>query len=265
MGLVIRQAKIHRISEEAAAGPEFKIFHGVGVAIAEIHSDTLYSVIGVLSDDAYVDYSNVDLRFSIDMTRTPGRAGIKEWSKVLVDDRGVDAEGRELPPDPFAMLLPLPVTSIGAGSFDDPMRGAYLGAVYLERNYFLSISKTKLLSWPNPQGDYSLLQVTSIAYSRRADLLGRSNNRYHGFPAKITGVNDNDVTVEIIERGESKSVTFKRGNASAYDPEPPTDALDGQPSLASNLNPGASGALFLELKTAVNASLVGPKMPIADF
>lgn len=264
MGLVIRQSRIHRISEEAAAGAQCKIFHGVGVAIAEIQSDTLYSVIGVLSDDAYVDYSNVDLRFSVDMTRTPGRAGTTEWSKVLVDDRGIDAEGKELALDLVPMRFPLAMTSIGAGSFDDPMRGASIGAVYLERDYFLSIRRTKLLDWPDPPGDYSLLQVTSIAYSRASDSLGRSNRRYHGFPAEVTAVNGNDVTVKIMERRASKSVTFRRGNAGAYDPAPPTDALDGQSSLASNLRPGASGALFLELTTALGASLEGPKMPIAE-
>jgi hypothetical protein len=259
-----RKERSRRLETEAVSGPEFKIFHGVGVGVAEIKSDTLYSVVGALSDDTYVDYSNTDVRFSVDMIRTPNRAGKAEWVKVLIDDRGIDAEGNELDPSPTPATLPLAITSIGSGIFDDPMRGAFVGAVYLERNYFLSIVRTKLMGWPDPPGDYSLLQVTSLAYSQKADALGRKGQRYHGFPAKVTGVNGNDVTVEIVERRITKSVTFRKGDATAYDPAPPGDALDGQPSLASNLAVGQSGALFVGLQTAVRATLVGPKMPISE-
>lgn len=264
MGYRERMERSRKSKSETISGPEFKVFHGVGVVIAEIKSDSLHSVTGALIDDAYVDYSRIDLRFSVDMTRTPGRVGKKEWDKIQIDDRGIDEEGRELPLDPQAMKFPLAITSIGSGSLDDPMRGAYMGAVYLERSYFLSIRNTKLNGWPDVPGDYSLVEVTSIAYSGKPDALGRRNKRYHGFSATVTAVQGDEVTVEIVERGTAKSLTFRTGDAGAYDPAPPGDALGGQPSLVLDLSVGQSGALFVELKTAVNAMLVGPKLPISE-
>lgn len=245
------------------ANLEFKVFHGVGAVIAEIKSDTLLSVLGYVDDNAFLDFSNTDLRFSVDMTRTPRRAGA--WSKVLIDDRGIDSEGKELEPSVDAAKLPLCITSIGSGSSDDPMRGAFVGAVYLERSYFLSLRDTKLSGWPDKPGVLSLLEITSIAYSKSTDNGPRANKRYHGFPATVTGVSGNNVTVQIVETDATHKVTFTAKDTNAYDPAPPPEALGGEVSLANNLSVGQSGALFLELQTAVKAGLQGGKMPIGEL
>jgi hypothetical protein len=243
-------------------GPQRKVFHGVGVVITQIRSDTLFSVTGILTDEQFVDFSNMDLWFSVDMTRTPRRAGKTDWVKVLIDDRGIDKFDNELLPDVFPMTYPLAITSIGTGSTDDPARGAFVGAVYLERDYYLSLHGTKVPGWPGYPGDYKLVQLTSIAYSESTSNGDRRGKRYHGFWATVTAVVDNKVTVEITEKLGTHMVTFTAGNTAAYDTDPPDEALDGQKSLAENLEIGQSGALFIELKTAVGAQLDGPKLPI---
>ena len=253
------------------AGLEFKVFHGVGAVIAEVLSDTLFSVIGVPNDVRDIDFSNRDMRFPVNMTHTPNH--VDRWEDVddFVDDRGITQDGRELPPNTRPMLFPLAITSIGAGSSRIPARGALLGAVYLERKQFLLLQKSKLSGWPatQPPEVVTLLQLTSIAYSRKVDagipVNGRrSGKRYHGFSATVAGVEGNTVTVEITEIGEPHKVSFARDDEKAYDFDPPAEALDGQPSLAKRLEARQSGALFLELATAVKAGLSGIKLPIGE-
>ncbi|HET9622777.1 MAG TPA: hypothetical protein VFP84_15495 [Kofleriaceae bacterium] len=219
----------------------------------------------MLNDNEYVDFCNLDLRIVIDLTHTPKRTDVNHWSKVRIDDRGIDKAGNELP-NGMNMSPQIGITTIGSGSADDPKRGVFYGGVYLEHSYFERIRATKLRGWPENPGDFKLHELTSIAYSGDEDNGPRAKRRYHGFTAQVVEINHDQVTFDVDEhaRPTKTRVTFTIGDASKYDPAPPSEALGGALSLASNLVAGQPGALFLELKEANQYPYLSIKLPIGE-
>jgi hypothetical protein len=240
---------------------EVRVFHGVGCVVAEVKSDTLYSVIPIVDDTTFVDFTDTNLRFPIDLIRTPKRVG-NAWTKIMFDDRGVDKTGKELPAEALACARPLAITSIGSGQANDPTVGAFVGGVYIEHAQFAKLS-SRFGSWPKPY--HELVEVTSSVYVDD-EASPPTFRRYHGFLGTVTKVAGQTITVRLDNEldGNDKpiSITLKQGDATAYDPAPPPEALGGQPSLASNLTNGASGAVFLELHTAVAQGIHAPKLPV---
>src|SRR5262245_6769331 len=103
------------------------VFHGIGVIVTGVHSDTLFTVISAGDCAQAVDFTREDLQFTVELSRTPNRVGKKSWPKVTVDDRGIKKDGTEHPPGPKFRGEPLLVTSVGSGTFDAPALGEFAG------------------------------------------------------------------------------------------------------------------------------------------
>jgi hypothetical protein len=237
---------------------QVKVFHAVGVVVCEVKSDTLFSVMAVGTDPDAIDFTRTDLRFDVDLSRTPKR--VSTWSKAVIDDRGVFKSGKELPPVAVPMTFALPLTCLGSGTISSPTRGAFIGGVYLEHSVYSKLHDTYFPDYPVLHAQAELTSIVTLDSDAHGDPI---MNRFHGFLAKVTNVAGDQITVGFSNPADAgASFMFTAGNASAYLLQPPPEALAGQPSLADNLTLNATGALFLELKTAVAVPLKGPKVPI---
>lgn len=235
----------------------YKVFHAVGVVVAEVKSDTIYSVMSA-TDIAGVDFTREDLRFTVDLSRTPKRAGVKAWSKVLVDDRGINKDGTEIPPTRKPQEYAIPVTGLGSGISDTPGMGAFAAGVYLEQSLFLALQPDYFPEWP---GKVDLVPYTSIA-TLDGDAAGNPLvRRHHGFLATVKAVAGTKITLTSNDQ-PTVDVAIDLGNKAQYLLAPPKEALAGNPSLADNLVVGATGAIFFELQFAVGAGLKSRKIPV---
>lgn len=239
---------------------EYKVFHGVGVVVAEVKSHTMLSVLAITTGDP-VDFSVPARRFDVDLTRTPGRGA---WGLVQFDDRGVKADGKPLEPLLDCTQLRRGITTIGsgpagAGQLDDQTRGAFVGAVYIEHGLYGSLYDAHIAcsgAWPPSM--CSLAEITSIAYSSNTAANGSfAGKRYLGFKATVDSTSP--LTVTFSRTPNTQVVVDLSGTD--FDSAPPPEAYGDIASLATDSQVN-EGVLFVELTYAATLGLVDPKIPI---
>lgn len=235
-----------------------KVFHGVDVVVAEVQDDRIYSLLAIETDFDAVDFQDAKRRFPLDISMTPNRT--KNLAKIQVDDRGIGANGKELPVETaFPLQSPLHITTIGSGSLDSPARGAFVGRVHIEHTRYMKYQPTCFASWPPAPVD--LAQLTSIY---RSDVDGAGNSlttRYLGFIVRVDEVNGTKVQVTVKDRA-NKSFSFDTADTSVYLNNPPQEAFGKATSILSNLVKDKEGVLFIELKSAISSGLKGIKVPV---
>jgi hypothetical protein len=249
---------------------EYKVFHGVGVVVVGVQSDTDLEALAITTQTRPVDYGVPAMRrLQIDLKLTPGREGKNNWSAVRVDDRGIDALGDELPVLKDVSTLDRGITSIGSGTLDQQVKGAFVGGVYIEHGWYNEIYKDKIgYAFPWPGTYCNLGELTTIAYADDAASNGPyAGQRYMGFWATLKSSSSTELAVTFQRTHTLQPVVFSR-NGIEFDSNPPVEAFSdasgasGATSLVTASVPETQGLLFVRLEHAARLELVDPKIPI---
>lgn len=243
-----------------------KVFHGVGVCVAEVKDNTKYSLLAIVNEGDKLDFKDPKLRFEVDLGLAPRECGHGKFDEVLAENIGVFPDGTDIAPGAEAFKKSVALTSIGSIKSKAPQDGGFLGGVYLEHKLHKDYrAKGKFPGYPGAK--FTFEQLTSIVRIDEDNL----RMRYHGFLGEVKKAVGDQITVTVTEDNVTREITFTKGDAAIYDPKPPKEAFEdpanlagAQPetNLADNLDTvGAKGVLFIEIRTAVAAKMRGPKIP----
>jgi hypothetical protein len=233
-------------------------------------------VFAIADDEDSIDFSATERMFVVDVKASPGNLkkaspdNVQTFvgSAIRFDDVGVDENDKALGLQPNAVSFPRGIgTTLGPGSPGDMTSGRFVGTVYIEQAHFNVIRKTAIdpKPWP-PEDSLSLYQVTSVAYSTSAGNGLRAGRRYHGYRGTVVEVTATEFFVVFQSQAGAPKIgpcKFKLDDASQYDSDPPTQALDNAPSISAGpITKGAQGALFVALPYSATLELIGGKLPI---
>jgi hypothetical protein len=251
-------------------------FRAVGCAIAKPLGYESCYVAAVLQAGQPIDLTDEKRWLLFESRRTPIEH-FRYWHEVRFDDRGIDKNGVTVPP----RLSPAdhkvaPITSIGplpALPF-----GQYIGAVYFEHGYFMSIFDDYI---KDPKGkvpwklaSYANYELTSIAIETDDPVASpqHSQPRYHGVHAKVIDrANPKAVKVDLYVPGDhtavAKQVTLNfESDQVLFDDKPDLvdlwDPTSGhEKMLTATSADGDVGGLYVNLQTLAAELFAVPKIP----
>ncbi len=214
---------------------DYKVFHSVGVVVADVKSPTLLSV-QVITTDEPPDLSNSDRQFDVDLALTPYRA--PDWSNVTFDD--------------YETIVPTKDT---------------YGSVYIEHNLYNDLyNNNKIVDNNNfasqwPPTNWKLATLTSIVYWDPNDTgIPRTVIHYHGYWAQVTDRSSGfKVTFSDPNSQITANVDFDDINVLSA---PPLTAYGNDPRLMGTEAEGSWGVVFVERSHADQLGLLCPKVPI---
>lgn len=244
---------------------ERAIFRAVGAIITRIDGPNQVQVVAQLQAGHKPDLADQARWISVDLTRTPKHAA--SWSDVAFDDRGVGADGQELP----SVMRPLDLNRIGVtsiGRLKDLPNGQFVGGVYMLEADFTKIQATKIddptgaFGWcPN---DWFVHELISIAYSKDQAANGaRAGRRYVGLHGKVVRRGPgSSVVVDITSATKNPRVVVGTWRFDLKDPAECDDTgpVYGTDKLISDTVD--EGAMYVELGFAAASAMRGPKIPI---
>lgn len=243
------------------------MFRGVGVLVVNPITHRKFNVVAKITPSQVVSFDR-DRWIEVDLDRMPSTAA--SWSEVMVDDRGIDRDRKPLAGGPCVGLLTgYHVTSIGGyvapGRPDDLMQGCFVGAAYLEDDYFQGVrSKIDLPGNPWPGDGRRAYQLTTIHYSDDPSNGACRNLRYAGFDARVKQrLGAARLRVELLGAHDGTPVgelDLDLGSPAHCDASPPL--APGDTALSAESREGSTGAIFVELGQLAAHDVENPKLPI---
>ena len=251
-------------------------FRAVGCVITKPLGYESCYVAAILQAGQPIDLTDEDRWLLFESRRTPVEH-FRYWHEVRFDDRGIDKSGVTVPPRlspadhkvaPITSLGPLPALPFGQ----------YLGAVYFEHGYFMSVFDAYI---KDPKGkflwklaSYKNYELTSIAIETDDPDTApqHAQPRYHGVHAKVVdGADRKAVKVELYVPGDhatvAKQVTLNfEGDEVLFDDKP--DLLDlwddtsgNEKMLLPASGDGDAGGLYVKLQRLAAELFAVPKIP----
>lgn len=255
---------------------EFKIFRGIDVVVSRALGSKLCRVHTMLDVGQAVKLSDESMVIEVNLEESPAGvvAGLCQWKEVKVADRGTDAAGMTAPTeinvwsDLEKWGVPNGVTSIGP----EWPKGAMLGTVYFENEYFLdNVEKIRHPEYVWPTWEYVIgvpihpYQAMSIAYSNNAINDSKKGKHYLGFHARVHEVSGTLARVEIDTQAGKEAMWLDLGDASRCDlPDLGPSLPDFPGTVTLSPTPGSEGALFLEVAYLASISMTQMKRPIGE-
>lgn len=250
---------------------ERKIFRGVGATVVSVKGTTRCAIYVLLKGDQTVNFEKLPLE--IDLALSPLKAGQASWADVIVDDRGVKADGKPLP----RFLDPADLPEYGATSIgpDFPALGCTFGGVYLEDSFYNlkfaehinPVPPQPGCAWPPP--GHKSYELMTVAYSKSPANGDRAGRRYAGVHARVeatTPLGKAAVTIFAAGKPNIALGTHILDLEDVKVVDLTVQPVEPGESLIQNVA-GSEGGVFIEL--ALLASLPtpgnqrpGPKLPI---